>query len=138
MAIVTNYHNFISMKNIFILPLILVLTACLAFNGAAQTSFDESSKISTEKTKELVLGIPKLSEKLLPDLVNIIETTKGLSYVKYCEEHRLVLVRYEGSLYPRKEAIVKAIKDREFYPEIFIKETSFEGVEELCGQEYNN
>ena len=75
--------------------------------------------------QELILGVPKVTEKNLYLLTDIIDRTKGVTYTKYCPKHRLVLLKYNATIYAQKEDVVRAIKSQKFPLTVLLKKGTY-------------
>ncbi|MFH0865109.1 MAG: hypothetical protein V1904_02870 [Bacteroidota bacterium] len=87
----------------------------------------------TAALSELVIGVPKITEKTLFTLTEAIKTIEGAEYVMFCPEHNLILIKYNPSIFQKKEDVLKAIENKDVKLPMFIKEGTFEGVKDMCG-----
>ena len=109
------------------------------FSGVlqAQTSdnLDKPAANSlNSKGKELILGIPKLTDKTLYNLTGAIGQISGLKYDTYCPKHNLVLLTFDPTKFNRGEEVIQAIKDNDFNLQMFIKEGNFREVKQMCSE----
>jgi hypothetical protein len=98
------------------------------------TSVQSQTVAGDKKTGELVLGVPKISDKTLPDLKEAITKTKATEFVAYCPSHQLVLVNYDERTFTSKQAVVDAIMIQKIELTLYIKEGGFNEARELCSE----
>jgi hypothetical protein len=113
---------------LLLLPVFGCFLILIANTAIAQTT--DQNNIN----KELILGVPKLTNKTLDIVTNAIKQTEGLEFVQYCTSHQLILVRYDEKLFPARENVVRALEAQNVSMTMLIKEGNFEGVMELCQQ----
>lgn len=101
-------------------------------NNTSAQSGQVIEKINSKESKELVIGIPKITNKHLPELISIIESTSGMEYVEFCQKQRLVLVKYDDKVFNRCEGISTLLKSKGFNLPIQIKKASFKDVAIMC------
>jgi hypothetical protein len=95
------------------------------------------AKAQTNETgtayNELIIGVPKISDKTLEIITEAIKSIEGTEYIMFCPEQKLILIKYNNSIFPNKEDVIKAIENKNISLPMFIKEGTFDGVKELCG-----
>jgi len=80
--------------------------------------------------KELVVGLPKLSEKNIFLLENV-KYLEGIKYVDYCPGHKLLLIEYNTKVYADENQVLKILEASLKMP-VYIKVGEFKDVRELC------
>jgi hypothetical protein len=124
------------MKTIKTSFLILIVSSLFLFSSTikAQENSQKNTQIteSVSKTGELILGIPKLTDKNLFIITGALETIKGTEYIRFCPEQKLVLVKYNTKLFPNEEEVVQAILRQNVQMPMFIKEGTFAEVIDMC------
>jgi hypothetical protein len=83
-------------------------------------------------TKELLLGLPKISEKTLFIISETSLKIKGLNYVGFCEGHKLGMFKYDQSVFKKPEDVIKAFEKENVFMPMYIKEGGFNDVEDIC------
>lgn len=72
--------------------------------------------------KELIIGVPNISEKSVATLSEAIMSIYGLSIVTYIEQDKLFLLEYDTRVFPEKEDAAEAIETNELIKTpVFIK-----------------
>ena len=121
------------MKNnkngIFLLSCILLFVFA---NVQAQTEKKESKPVQDRCTKELIIGVPKVSEKNLFLLTETVPKIKGLKYIDFCEKDKLLLLKYDQEMYQKPEEVIKAFQGQNIVMPMLIKTGTFEDVKEIC------
>ena len=95
------------------------------------TANGQENQVVTDQ-RELVLGIPDISEKTLPVLQQAILEMKGCEFVRYCEAHQLVLLRFNPETYSSPDILIKALREKMPSLNILPKEGSFADIQDLC------
>lgn len=129
------------MKNKLTIITFSIIWIFVIFSGVlhAQNTETKSGVIEDAVTpQELVLGIPKLTDKTLFLITGIIQETNGLKYETYCPKHNLILLTYNPKLFIRPEDVVESILGHDLNFQIFIKVGNFDVVKEMCHSEENN
>ena len=105
-------------------------------NAQDDARIKEQQKIEAEKlaasTNELVLGLPKISDKTLFIISETSLKIKGLTFVSFCEGHKLALFRYSKETFAKPEDVIKAFEKENIIMPMFVKEGNFKDVEEMC------
>jgi len=101
----------------------------LSLFSLAQTSDDKELK---ETYKELIIGVPKVSEKNLYLITNTINEYKGLQFVMFCPKDCIVLVKYDPRDFEKTGDILDIFKEKNINMPMFIKEGSFKDVIDDC------
>lgn len=83
---------------------------------------------------ELILGIPKASEKNFSLVTDAIFQVKGIELVQFCPVHQLALIKYDKNTFATKEDVVRALQAKNLSMPMFIKEGSFEDVKDMCNE----
>ena len=91
----------------------------------------ESDKLATA---ELVIGLPKVSEKNLFVITGTTEKIKGLVFVQFCEQHKVALFNYNKELFQKPEDVVKAFEEQNVIMPMYVKPSSFQEIKEMCAQ----
>jgi hypothetical protein len=89
-------------------------------------------------TSELILGVPKVSEKNLFLLTSTVTKIKGLKYIDFCEKDKLLLLKYDPATFTKQEDIIKAFQAQNIVMPMIIKTGTFEGVKDLCVKKSSN
>jgi hypothetical protein len=113
---------------LLLLPFLGCFLFLIANTAIAQTADQK------ENIKELILGIPKVSDKTISMVTDAIRQIEGLEFVRYCPEHKLVLVKYDERSFPKGEDVVSALQKKNISMPMFIKEGGFDSVKDLCIQ----
>jgi hypothetical protein len=123
------------MKTIKTSFLILIVSSLFLFSSAIkaqENSQKNTQNESVSKTGELILGIPKLTDKNLFIITGALEAIKGTEYIRFCPEQKLVLVKYNTKLFPNEEEVLQAILRQNVQMPMFIKEGTFADVMNMC------
>ena len=122
-------------KIFFLFPAIflLMLKPVHAQNKKTSTATKED-----KCTNELIMGVPKVSEKNLFVLTSAIPKIKGIKYVDFCEKDKLLLLKYDKDVYSKQEDVIKAFHEQNIVMPMIIKSGTFEGVKELCVKKETN
>jgi hypothetical protein len=122
------------MKNNKAFFLIIMAIAFFFINNSAnaQTPISTNSIIQTPTKSELILGVPKVTDKNLFLILNAVEQIPGLQYKSYCSAQKLILITYDSSVFNRKTEIIEAITNKGVQMPMFVKEGSFADVNNLC------
>lgn len=115
-----------------LLPLTFIFYLMVAFNPVMGQNDIVVSDNQFVKSQELVLGVPKASEKNLGVLTDIISKIPGLKYDSFCPHHNLVLITYDTKLFNTPEEVIRAIQESNFNMPIFVKEGGFMDANEMC------
>lgn len=117
-----------SNKILFIFLGLLIFSSSLQ----AQTKNKEEKPIEDKRFVELIIGVPKVSEKNLFVLTETVPKIKGIKYVDFCEKDKLLLLKYDPEIFPKREDIIKAFQAQNIVMPMLIKEGIFKDVEEMC------
>jgi len=120
--------NKVQIKTILILSLVFATFSVMGQEANISLPIDKDKVESAE----LILGFPKASDKTIDWIIGKIDETNGLKYQYYCEQHKLVLVKYNKKLYATEQNVVDALSRTNLNMPIFIKEGTFESVMEMC------
>jgi hypothetical protein len=126
------------MKTNGILLAFLLATTLFLLNSSMQAQntigTDNSQQTISQKVNmaELILGVPKVSDKTIDLITTTIQKVNGVEFIKFCAEYKLVLIKYSTKLYPLKQDVIDAIKRQGVTMEMLIKEGTFAGVEQIC------
>ena len=115
--------------------LTLSLFVTVSFAGNAQDDAKAKAKQEAENksaTAELILGLPKVSEKNLFIIAETAAKIDGLVYVQFCEGHKLGLFRYNKELFRSSEDVIKAFEKENVIMPMLVKQGSFKEIEEMC------
>lgn len=115
--------------------LALSLFVTVSFSGNAQDDAKAKAKHETEDksaTAELILGLPKISDKNLFIIIETAAKIDGLVYVQFCEGHKLGMFRYNKELFRSSEDVIKAFEKENVIMPMLEKTGSFKDVEEIC------
>jgi len=80
--------------------------------------------------KELVVGLPKLSDKNI-FLLEQVKYLEGIKYVDYCPGHKLLLIEYNTKVYTEDKQVLTLLEKSLKMP-VYIKVGEFKDVRELC------
>ncbi len=118
------------------LAIVVCSLMIVSFVANAQTETKGTTQINDNSSvsRELILGVPKISEKTLYLLTSTILQIEGLQYETYCPKHKLVLVYYNPKKFVRPEEVVQAINDMDFSLNIMIKNGGFKEAKEMCSE----
>ncbi len=118
-------QNFTFMRNIT-LAFIVFSFFLISSTINAQTA-NNSEEVSSNNLKigELILGIPKLTDKNLFLITEALKKIKGAQFKQYCLEQRLVLIKYDKKIFSTKDEIIEAIKRQNVQMPMFVKEGTF-------------
>jgi len=97
-----------------------------------------SNRQDEKCTNELILGVPKVSEKNLFLLTSTAAKIKGLKYIDFCEKDKLLLLKYDPATFTKQEDIIKAFQAQNIVMPMIIKTGTFEGVKNLCVKKQTN
>lgn len=91
-------------------------------------------KIENEKmaTAELILGLPKISDKTLFIISETTLKIDGLVFVGFCDAHKLAMFRYNKEYFSAPEDVIKAFELNNVIMPMFVKQGTFIDVEEMC------
>ena len=116
--------------------LILSLFVVAGFAVNAQDDAKAKTKQKEESNKaataELILGLPKVSEKNLFILEETTLKISGLVMVQFCEGHKLGMFRYNKELFATPEDVIKAFEKENVIMPMLVKEGTFKDLEEMC------
>lgn len=112
----------------------LFFAASFAVNAQEDAKANDKKKLESKKaaTTELILGLPKISDK---NLFIISETTlkiEGLYFVSFCDAHKLAMFKYNKDLFEKPEDVIKAFEKENVFMPMLVKQGDFKGVEEMC------
>ena len=124
------------MKNKTLIIIFTIICSHLFFSEAssAQNTISESTISKPVKSKELIIGIPKMTDKTLLLFSNAIGQIHGMTYDTYCPKDKLVLITYDSKVFPRSGDVIDAIKNTDFNLQMFIKEGTFSEVKQNCSE----
>ncbi|HEY1039276.1 MAG TPA: hypothetical protein VGF30_07715 [Bacteroidia bacterium] len=107
-----------------------------AQEDAKKKEEQQKQKIEADKraTAELVIGLPKVSEKNLFVITGTTEKISGLVFVQFCEQHKVALFNYDKELFQKPEDVVKAFEERNVIMPMYVKPSSFKEIKEMCAQ----
>lgn len=111
--------------------IMLFFAASLALNAQEDAA---KRKIESDKraTAELILGIPKISDKTLFIISETSLKIKGLVFVSFCDAHKLASFRYDKELFEKPEDVIKAFEKENVFMPMYVKQGGFKDVEEIC------
>jgi hypothetical protein len=122
------------MKKIKLVTVILLAGNLFLFFLPAKAQTTTTTTTGTAAFSELVIGVPKISDKTLYTFKETINSTEGAEYVMFCPEQRLILIKYNSNIFPKKEDLVTALKSKCPSTTIDMKQQNFGEVKELCAQ----
>lgn len=102
----------------------------------AQKDTKETKPAEDRCTKELILGVPKVSEKNLFLLTSTSEKIKGIKYIDFCEKDKLLLLKYDLEMYPRPDDVIKAFQSQNIVMPMLVKVGTHESVKEMCVKQF--
>ena len=116
------------------LAIIVSYLILVSFIANAQTETKGTTQINDNNSisGELILGIPKLTDKNLFLITDALTKIKGTQFKQFCAEQRFILVKYNPKIFQSKDEIVQAIQRQNIQMPIFVKEGSFADVMEMC------
>lgn len=94
--------------------------------------FSQTVKKTNPVIKELILGVPKATDKNLYFLTDAISHVTGLKYNSFCQKHKLVLLTFDQKIYKGPKEVIDAIKKQKMNMPMFVKEGTFKEVTEMC------
>ena len=95
---------------------------------------DDSIDIQ-DKKQQIILGIPKITNKTLPIVTGALEKISGAEYVMFCPKDKLLIIEYDLKIYPDEEDLIQAFHRQNVRMPMFIKEAVIEEIIEQCQQE---
>lgn len=98
----------------------------------AQADKKENKPVEDKCNQELIIGVPKVSEKNLFLLTETASKTSGMKYIDFCENDKLLLIKYDQEIYPRPDDVIKAFREQHIIMPMLVKEGRFEDVKEMC------
>lgn len=115
---------------------LLSLFVAAGFVAIAQDDISTKAKQKAEADKaataELILGLPKVSDKTLFIIEETSQKINGVVFVKFCEGHKLGMFHYNKELFETPEAVVKAFEKENVIMPMLVKTGDFKEVEEMC------
>ncbi|MDP2385539.1 MAG: hypothetical protein Q8M29_04150 [Bacteroidota bacterium] len=127
------------MKSIPMKLRLLILSLFVVASFAVNAQDDAKAKAKKQKeesnkaaTAELILGLPKASEKNLFILEEATQKINGLVMVQFCEGHKLGMFRYNKEIFATPEDVIKAFEKENVIMPMLIKEGTFKDLEEMC------
>lgn len=120
-------------KSVF---LIIIVSYLFLFSSEIKAQADSKDHATINDANaisgELILGVPKISDKTLSILTSALEKIRGIKYQMFCPEHKLILVKYNPKIFPSGDDVIKAILKQNIQMPMFVKDGTFEGVMEIC------
>lgn len=115
---------------------LLALSLFVAVSITVNAQEDAKAKLKAESDKrattELILGLPKISDKTLFIISETTLKINGLVFVSFCDGHKLASFRYDKELFEKPEDVIKAFEKENVFMPMFVKQGSFKNVEEMC------
>lgn len=115
---------------------LLALSLFIAVNITVNAQEDTKAKLKAEADKrataELILGLPKISDKTLFIISETTLKIKGLVFVSFCEGHKLASFKYDKEIFATPEDVIKAFEKENVLMPMLVKEGGFKDVEEIC------
>lgn len=117
-----------------LLALSLFFAASITVN-AQEDIAKQKQKAEADKraTAELILGLPKISDKTMFIISETTLKINGLVFVSYCDGHKLAMFRYNSDIFETPEAVIKAFEKENVFMPMLVKQGAFKDVEEMCG-----
>lgn len=100
----------------------------------AQTEKKDSKVVEDKCNKELILGVPKVSEKNLFLLTETVPKIKGLKYIDFCEKDKFLLLKYDQEIFLKPEDVIKAFQQQNIVMLMLVKVQTFKDVKEMCAK----
>ena len=113
-----------------------IICNLFVFSGGIYAQNNVSENVISKPTKgnELIIGIPKMTDKTLYLFTNSIGQINGISYDTYCPKHNLVLLTYNPDLFTEPKDVIEAIQNTDFNLQMLIKEGTFREVKQMCSE----
>lgn len=130
------------MKHVYSLKLKIVAVFIFMLPLALWAQQDNNPKnekakaAGTVQMKELVIGMPKINEKNLSLITDVIKQINGLEFYMFCPHHNLVFIRYSSATYTQDADVLTAFTSKDLNMPMFIKKRTFAEAKALCEQEY--
>ena len=112
----------------------MLLFATLSVKAQDNAKSKAKKEADKNATAELVLGLPKVSEKNLFTITGTTEKINGLIFIQFCESQKVALFKYNKEIYSKPEDIIKAFEERNVIMPMMVKEGGFMEVKEMCAQ----
>jgi len=115
-----------------LLTLSLFVAASVTVNAQEDAKAKQKVEADKKASAELILGLPKISDKTLFIISETTLKIKGLVFVSFCDGHKLAMFKYNKELFEKPEDVIKAFEKENVFMPMLVKEGSFNGVEEIC------
>lgn len=115
-----------------LLALSLFVAASIAVNAQEDAKAKLKAESDKRATTELILGLPKISDKTLFIISETTLKINGLVFVSFCDGHKLASFRYDKELFEKPEDVIKAFEKENVFMPMLVKQGSFKEVEEMC------
>lgn len=114
----------------------MLLSLFVAASVTVNAQEDVKAKLKAESdikaTSELILGLPKISDKTLFIISETTLKINGLVFVSFCDGHKLASFRYDKELFEKPEDVIKAFEKENVIMPMYVKQGNFKDVEEIC------
>lgn len=117
-----------------LLAVSLFIAVSLTVSAQDDAKAKQQAKEEAEKraTTELILGLPKISDKTLFIITETAQKINGLIYVNFCEGHKLAMFKYNKELFEKPEDVIKAFEHENVIMPMLIKQGNFNDVVDIC------
>jgi hypothetical protein len=114
----------------------MILVAFFAMSFCYSLAQDEKSAQLELKDpnaiEEIILGVPKITEKNIFLITETVPKIKGLTYVSFCDAHKLLLLKYDKTVFSKPEMVIRAFEQQKIVIPMLIKTGTFEDVNQMC------
>ena len=125
-------------NNVQIIKVTILMALILSLGNVVGQSVTIDNTNDLDKLSgELILGAPKTSEKNLAIITDVFAQIKGVEYLMFCPEHRLILAKYDIKTYKTVKDVYQVILNQDISMPLQLKEGTFEGVMEMCNKNSN-
>jgi len=104
---------------------VMISFAVNAQEDAAKAAAKKKAETAAKANMELILGLPKVSEKNLFIITETTEKIGGLVFIQFCEGHKLALFKYDQELFPKPTDVIKAFEEKSIRMPMLVKEGKF-------------
>lgn len=115
-----------------LLALSLFVVASVNVNAQEDAKAKQKAETDKKANAELILGLPKISDKTLFIISETTLKINGLVFVSFCDGHKLAMFKYNNDLFETPEDVIKAFEKENVIMPMLVKQGSFKDVEEIC------